>query len=130
MFFAFANLCDPPSTVPSISASLKPNKPSFLAGFGLMVMVMGMGSLCKMAECANEAANNACPKVAACCLIWQASAGPVRAEELFRDLYQMGAVQASTKRFWDHQLAYGQRHVTNIHLEVCLLSSSSMRRHD
>ena len=42
----------------------------------------------------------------------------MRAEELFRDLYQMGAVRASTKKFWDHQLAHGQRHVTNIHLEV------------
>ena len=59
-------------------------------------------------------------------MLWQASAGPVRAEELFQDLYKMGAVRASSNKFWEYQLAHGQRHVTNIHLEVRWRSADAL----
>jgi hypothetical protein len=44
----------------------------------------------------------------------------VRAEELFREWYSLGAVRDGTARFWDRQLAHGDRYVTGIHLEARL----------
>ena len=48
----------------------------------------------------------------------QAPQGPMRAEDLFREWYRLGEVRTGTAKFWDHQLAVGQRFVSTIHLEV------------
>ena len=56
------------------------------------------------------------------CLTWLCAQalqrGPMRAEDLFREWYRLGEVRAGTAKFWDHQLAVGQRFVSAIHLEV------------
>lgn len=43
---------------------------------------------------------------------------PARAEDLFRECYQMGEVRAKTSKFWQSQLAHGKRYITAIHIEV------------
>ncbi|CAL8470056.1 g9598 [Coccomyxa elongata] len=43
---------------------------------------------------------------------------PMRAEDVFRECYNMGKVRHKSGRLWEQLLARGKRHITAIHMEV------------